>query len=76
MSQWPRSFVVRFAINANIVKVEKDDYLCRAGEEAEAFYLVISGELSETQPITLRRVGEGGKILPVSAFPGQTSVQW
>ena len=60
-SGWSRSHVVRFAIPLTIVKIPKDGLLVRAGQKADRFFLISSGEVSESQPMTLRKsTGEQG----------------
>ena len=53
-SHWPRSDVVRFCIQLQIVKIPKDSYLIRSGRKADRFFLISSGQVSETQPMTLK----------------------
>ena len=53
-SWWPRSQVVQFSINLQVVNLLKDDILVQAGEPADKFFLIAGGEVEETQPITLK----------------------
>jgi CRP-like cAMP-binding protein len=52
--QWPRSHVVRFCIQLQIVKFPKNTNMIRSGDKADRFFLICSGEVSETQPMTFR----------------------
>ena len=53
-SWWPRSQIVQFAINCEIVRIKKHEYFLRSGQEAEHMYLIASGEVKELQPIYMR----------------------
>ena len=62
-SWWPRSHVVRFAINLTIMKIRKNGFLCRAGQKADKMFLISSGEVGESQPITLQEGLTGNTIV-------------
>ena len=66
-SWWPRSQVVQFAIGCDIIKVKKHE-LVRSGQQAEHFYIIVTGEAIEVQPIYLRSGGLGHKKRVI--FPG------
>ena len=53
-SWWPRSQVVQFSINLQVVSLLKDEILVQAGDPADRFFLIAGGEVEETQPITLK----------------------
>eukprot|EP00944_MAST-04C_sp_MAST-4C-sp1_P009499 g9499.t1 len=60
-SWWPRSQVVQFAIGCDIIKVKKHEFFVRSGQQAEHFYIIVTGEAIEVQPIYLRSGGLGHK---------------
>ena len=76
-SCWPRSHVVRFAINLNVIKIPKNEYLVRAGQKADKFFLLSTGEVVENQPITLKSGLNGTKtiVYPWSSNTNKTTEQ-
>ena len=59
---WWQGQVVQFAIGCDIIKVKKHEFFVRSGQSRlSTFYIIVTGEAIEVQPIFLRSGGLGHK---------------
>ena len=69
---WPRGHVIRFAMGLKTIKISKNGVLCSAGDSANKLFLIASGEVEESQPITLSTSATG---MPSIVYPWSTTTQ-